>query len=265
MLKQLDLCSGVGAGFPLAGVQLGLELIGLCELDQYCRGILKKRFPGVTRFQDVKQYDWRFYTSRFKDKPDVLTTSPPCQPFSVRGKRLAADDERDCFPAVLRAIAVLYPDYIAIENVRGLLSCPYRPGDDRSYFGFLLEKLSEFGYDAEWICLSSGRFASPFLRERLLLVAVSHRVKLDWQRAASWDYYLREQAKADGSNFPRGVPKTGGAGEFLRSAYGVDGSIGTKVGNGINRQRRAALGNCLDPRIARIALERVLYLDGLRA
>ncbi|MEH2252307.1 hypothetical protein [Nostoc sp.] len=40
MFRQLDLCSGVGAGFCLAGLQHGFNLIGTAEIDEYCSGIL---------------------------------------------------------------------------------------------------------------------------------------------------------------------------------------------------------------------------------
>jgi site-specific DNA-cytosine methylase len=45
-MRQLDLCSGVGAGFGIAGLRAGWELVGICENDNYCTDILSKRFPG---------------------------------------------------------------------------------------------------------------------------------------------------------------------------------------------------------------------------
>jgi DNA (cytosine-5)-methyltransferase 1 len=104
---------------------------------------------------------------------DVLTASPPCQPFSINGKGLGATDERDCFPAVLESIARINPKFFCIENVTGLLTCPNYPGQPSgSYFRGVVATIDSYGYDAEWICVCSGHFTAPFLRERLLLVGI---------------------------------------------------------------------------------------------
>ncbi|NEP43141.1 MAG: DNA cytosine methyltransferase [Okeania sp. SIO2H7] len=98
MLKQLDLYSGVGVGFLLAGAALGFRLICFAETDKYCRGILGKRF-GTPIYGDVNTVFWESL-----NKPDIITASPPCQPFSICGRRGGASDDRDCFSAVFRAI-----------------------------------------------------------------------------------------------------------------------------------------------------------------
>jgi DNA (cytosine-5)-methyltransferase 1 len=197
MLNQLDLCSGIGAGFPLAATQLGgFHLVGLCECDEWCQSILKLRYPGVPIISDVKRYDFSSSNKyrRYTDI-DLVTGSPPCQPFSIEGKRQGADDPRNCFPAVTHAIAKLQPKFFCIENVTGLLNCPYKPGASRSYFRYVLGYLSEFGFDCEWVCISSGHFSAPFRRERVLLVGVSRRLELQWQRATPWINQIREQVE----------------------------------------------------------------------
>jgi DNA (cytosine-5)-methyltransferase 1 len=44
----------------------------------------------------------------------------PCPPFSIAGKQLGRDDERDLFPVALRLIAEAKPTAVMLENVRGL-------------------------------------------------------------------------------------------------------------------------------------------------
>lgn len=58
------------------------------------------------------------------DRPwvDLFWASPPCQPFSQAGKQKGAQDERNQWPATLRAIDVMQPRWFIMENVRGLLS-----------------------------------------------------------------------------------------------------------------------------------------------
>lgn len=259
MLKQLDLCSGVGAGFPLAGLQLrGFQLAGLCECNEFCRDRLRDRFPGVPIYPDVRSLQLR------KGEFDVVTASPACQPFSVEGQRRGKEDERDCFPHLVRAIAATKPKFFAFENVPGLLSCPYRKGGSSGgYFRQLLASIHKSGYDAEWLCVSSGHFAAPWKRERLLLVGISRSLELHWERATPWTEQARSQLEAEKLSQEQSGVQPGLAGVQLRLTSRLDISIGVKSGNSISRARREALGNALDPRVAAIALRRILYLSQL--
>lgn len=268
-IAQLDLCSGVGAGFPAAGIVAGgFALVGLCDLiadreHGYIRDILLQRFPCIPIFHDVRERShWESWRGQL---PSLISASPPCPPFSVEGKRLGADDPRDCIPAVMDAIAILRPKFAVIENVPGLLTCPTRQGEPPgSYFRHLLRTLDTIGYDAEWICVSSAYFETPWIGARLLLVATSRRVVQQFsQEPSPWYEQVRGQVQAVGvtpeesSSQPR-IFRGG-----FRVADWVDRPIGVKSGDSVVRQRRSALGNCLDPRLAAIALKRVLYLNSL--
>ncbi len=140
-LRQLDLCSGVGVGFPLSGIITGkVQLCGLCEIDSFCKEILQKRFPGVPIYNSVRDLGIQ------KGEIDTITASPPCQPFSLEGKRLGKADERDCIPAVLRLVARIQPKFFCLENVPGLLSAPQYPGEKPgTYFQQMLQQLYECG------------------------------------------------------------------------------------------------------------------------
>ena len=259
-LKLIDLCSGIGAGFPLAAtVQGQFEIIGLCENDQFCRNILGKRFPRVPIYDDVRSLD----CSQI-ERPTIITASPPCQAFSIcKRNRLGADDERDCFPAILRAIAALRPRYFAIENVLGLLSCPYRRNLGKSsYFGNLVWLLSELGFDVQWGSISSGHFGSPWKRERLLILGVA-RGTISWAEGWStpWPNQIRESIEKYGDFAKARGVQSPVSRESLQSTVGLDGPIGVPSGNRVNRKRRAALGNSLDWRVAACTLERILYWE----
>ncbi|MBV6628244.1 MAG: DNA cytosine methyltransferase [Rivularia sp. (in: Bacteria)] len=167
---MLDLCSGIGGGFPLCGITTGkVQLCGLCEIDSFCKQILQKRFPGVPIYNDVR--DLRIQ----KGEIDTITASPPCQPFSVEGHRRGGADERDCIPAVLQLVSRIQPKFFCLENVPGLLSAPQYPGDKPgTYFLQMLRQLYEYGYDAEWIVIGTRfRFGTKWSGERLLFIATS--------------------------------------------------------------------------------------------
>jgi len=196
---------------------------------------------------------------------DFISSSPPCQPFTVEGKRLGSADERDCIGAVLRQIRLIQPKFALLENVPGLLSAPFVPGNEPgTYFRQMLRELWSSGYDAEWVVVGTAEYSTLWSGERLLLVATSRSVVEKFRiEPTAWKYQIRSSSEEAG-NYPekRGL-QSRVARSAVRTTTGLDIAPGTPSGNGITRARRAALGNCLDPRLAAIALRRVLYLNGL--
>ncbi|WP_414620870.1 DNA cytosine methyltransferase [Calothrix sp. CCY 0018] len=258
-LRQLDLCSGVGAGFPLSGIiTRKVNLCGLCEIDSWCREILQQRFPGVPIYNDVREFP------RVQGI-DCITSSPPCQSFTVEGKRLGGADNRDCIPAILRLVSTIQPKFFCLENVPGLLSAPQYPGEKPgTYFKQMLWQLCECGYDAQWIVVGTRfKFGTRWSGKRLLLVATSRSIELEWERTTSWEYQIGSQSQETGIDWQeRSIqPRMAGAG--IWTANRLDRSPGTPSGNRTNRARRAALGNCLDTRLGQIVWRRILYLNSL--
>ncbi|MBE9216807.1 DNA cytosine methyltransferase [Plectonema cf. radiosum LEGE 06105] len=257
-LRQLDLCSGVGAGFPLAGLQLGgFKLIGFSEIDEYCSDLLaaalryrlSSLYPGVHNYGCIKSLAFEGGWGLKPGEIEIITGSPPCQPFSIQGKRLAAADERNCFPALLRIVENYKPKYLCIENVRGLLNCPSNPGSDKSYFGYVLKELYRCGYDAEWLCVSSGHFASPFDRGRLLLVARSHGI-IYKREPSPWTEQVREFFEKERADQERRSVKPGYPLSVVRNPGDLARPLGIPNRNSAIRKQRSAAGNLLDSRIA---------------
>ena len=52
-MKMLDLFSGVG-GFSLAAEWVGIETVAFCERDPYCQKVLKRHWPDVPIFDDIR-------------------------------------------------------------------------------------------------------------------------------------------------------------------------------------------------------------------
>ncbi|MBW4608196.1 MAG: DNA cytosine methyltransferase [Hassallia sp. WJT32-NPBG1] len=263
-MRQLDLCSGVGAGFCYAGLQLGFSLVGTAETDGYCNDILFNRYPGVHNYGDVRSLA---FDGGFGLKPgaiDIITASPPCPPFSGEGLRLGASDSRDCFPSVLRIINNYQPRFAAIENVTGLLDCPTYPGEPAgSYFRGVLRTLDSIGYDAEWLTVGTGYVGGPFIRERVLLVAVARSIKLNWKGTTPWTDQARRRIEEIRLAAKKRGAEPGYPMSVVRNPANLARPLGVKSRNGIIRKQRAAAGNMLDPRVASIALSRILYLQSI--
>ena len=151
-----SLFSGIG-GLDLGLERAGMEVIWQSEIDPYCNKILKKHWPEVTNYGNIKEIDWATV-----QRPDVVCGGYPCQPFSTAGKRKGTDDPRHLWPWVRDAISELRPTYAILENVRGHLS-----------MGGLqvIGELAQIGYDAEWRVVSAAGMGAPHRRERIIIVA----------------------------------------------------------------------------------------------
>jgi DNA (cytosine-5)-methyltransferase 1 len=169
---SLEICAGAG------GQALGLEMagfgpIGLVELDSDACTTLRANRPSWAVMQrDVRDVEGRHYRGI-----DLLAGGVPCPPFSMAGKQLGPDDERDLFPEALRLIRETKPAAVMLENVRGFASDKFI-----SYRRDLLEQLEHLGYRPDWRVLEASQFGVPQLRPRFVLVALRPRVfdKFRW-------------------------------------------------------------------------------------
>lgn len=113
-MRVLDLFSGIG-GFSLGLERAGMETVAFCETDSYCQKILKKHWPGVPVYDDVRSLN-------YDGAVDLICGGYPCQPFSVAGKRKGVEDDRHLWPAMFSLIQKYRPAWVIGENVAGHVS-----------------------------------------------------------------------------------------------------------------------------------------------
>src|SRR4051812_23249861 len=113
-LTVLELCTG-GGGQALGLEMAGFECVGAVENDLHACTTLRQNRPSWSvRQSDVQQFSGKEFRG-----VDLLAAGVPCPPFSVAGKQLGGDDERDLFPEALRIIEEAQPAAILLENVAG--------------------------------------------------------------------------------------------------------------------------------------------------
>ena len=158
----LELCGGAG-GQALGLEQAGFEHAGLVEIDKHCCQTLRINRPHWNVIeQDIRTFD----SSEFRGV-DLVAGGLPCPPFSVAGKQLGKNDERNLFPEAVRIVEQCRPRAVMIENVRGILDAVFE--DYRKHVEKQLERL---GYKPEWRLFNAVDFGVPQLRPRVLFVAV---------------------------------------------------------------------------------------------
>jgi DNA (cytosine-5)-methyltransferase 1 len=161
-LTCLEICAGAG-GQSLGLEQAGFSHVAAVEIDPDACATLRLNRPHWT----VANLDvHRFGGAGFRGV-DLLAGGVPCPPFSIAGKQLGADDERDLFPQALRLAAECEPTAVMLENVRGLSTARFA-----GYRGQVLDRLHELGYQTDWQVLNASEFGVPQLRPRFILVAL---------------------------------------------------------------------------------------------
>jgi DNA (cytosine-5)-methyltransferase 1 len=179
MIKVGSDFSGVGA-FNQALMRLGVEYqeIFACDMDKYARQTFIHNY-GEPKYYPTNVYDREIPSESL----DIYMTSPPCQAFSLAGKRLGKDDKRGIlFFNSLEFIQVNKPRYFIFENVKGLLSDD--GGKTFSEWVNLLGGKSVNGlpvifpyedsvpYHLYWKVLNAKEHGVPQNRERVFLIGI---------------------------------------------------------------------------------------------
>lgn len=195
--------------------------------------------------------EFRWYPNK---GADLFAGGVPCPPFSVAGKQLGENDERDLFPEALRLIREIDPKAVMLENVRGIFDKCF---DD--YRTRIRTSLEDLGYRVYWELLNASDYSVPQLRPRAILIAIKKEIGNDfsylqkseqivtvgdalhdllaekgWKKSKEW----KEQASTIAPTIVGGSKKHGGPdlgptrAKKAWEAFGVDGrGIGNEAPN----------------------------------
>jgi DNA (cytosine-5)-methyltransferase 1 len=163
-LRVLDLFSGIGGFSQGLGLTGGFETAAFCEIEKYPVSQLKKNFPGVPIYDDIKRLTAERLVSDGIGTIDVITGGYPCQPFSVAGKQKGEKDDRHLWPSMLEIIAQVRPTWVICENVTGHIAL----GLDQ-----VLLDLENEGYSSRTFIIPACSVNAPHRRDRLWIVAHS--------------------------------------------------------------------------------------------
>ena len=160
-MTHASLFSGIG-GFDLAAEWAGWTNSFNCEIDPFCRRILKYHFPNAEQYADIRTTDFTIWRGRI----DVLTGGFPCQPFSLAGKRKGTEDERYLWPEMLRVIRTVRPRWVVGENVFGIVNW-----SEGMVFDEVCSDLEAAGYAVQPYIIPACGVGAPHRRDRRWFVA----------------------------------------------------------------------------------------------
>ncbi|ELZ14050.1 modification methylase XorII [Natrinema thermotolerans DSM 11552] len=168
--KVVDLFSGVG-GLSLGISEAGADVVLAVDNNEKALEAYNSNFPDkITKNLDLStadQDDILSNTGITKEEVDIVTGGPPCQGFSVMGKRDPDDERNNLLLKYAEHISGLSPDYFVMENVKGLMS-----GDKREFLEEFLNEIRSAGYNiVEPIqVLDAAEFGVPQYRERVIVL-----------------------------------------------------------------------------------------------
>ena len=161
-LTCVEICAGAG-GQALGLAMAGFVHVALVEYEaDYCNTLKQNRPEWNVICADVRNFDGKPY-----EGVDLLAGGVPCPPFSIAGKQLGKDDERDLFPEALRLIKEIKPRAVMLENVRGFLDNGFS-----EYRQYILKSIEKLGYDTQIKLLNASDFGVPQLRPRVVIVGI---------------------------------------------------------------------------------------------
>ena len=164
VMRLLDLFSGIG-GFSYAAEKLvgGYETVAFCEQDKFCQQVLRKHWPHVPIYDDVRTID----ATRLGNI-DIVAGGFPCQAVSQAGLQKATEDDRWLWDEMLRIIQDCKPRWVIGENVVGLININQ---------GILFEQvqtdLEKEGYSVQSVVIPACAKNAPHRRDRVWIVGNS--------------------------------------------------------------------------------------------
>jgi DNA (cytosine-5)-methyltransferase 1 len=179
MLRVGSDFSGVGA-FNQALIRLGVEYkeVFACDMDKFARETFIHNY-GEPEYYPTNVYDREIPSESL----DIYMTSPPCQAFSLAGKRLGKDDKRGIlFFNSHEFIQVNKPRFFIFENVKGLLSddggrtfqewVNMLGGKSVNGVPVLFPYDDSVPYHLYWQVLNAKHHGVPQNRERVFLIGI---------------------------------------------------------------------------------------------
>lgn len=175
--SAISLFSGCG-GFSLGFSSAGFDVKGFLELDPGLRDIYKENFPDSIEMggdiTEIGKDDFLRYHKIFGEV-DVIIGGPPCQGFSLSGKRDVNDPRNNLFKNYLGFVDAFRPKIAIMENVRLLSSMKNLEG---GLVKLDIEKdMKSHGYNVKSFEVNAKEYGVPQHRERIIFIAIRDDLK----------------------------------------------------------------------------------------
>ena len=185
-ILSIDIFAGCG------GMSLGLHKSGIKGLLAIEKNDLAFETLKFNLIDKNKHYKWASWLEKrehdinkilgdfskelksLKGKVDLVVGGPPCQGFSLAGRRDKKDKRNELVKSYLKFIKIVTPKFLLFENVRGF-DIGFRKcngGRETPYSEYVVKQLEKLGYVVRSEVVSFSKFGVPQRRKRIIIVGV---------------------------------------------------------------------------------------------
>ena len=162
-LVAIDLfcgCGGFSYGFQQAGFDMALGI----DMWKDATVTYKHNFPNACVINEditsISSDDILSKLNMSADDIDVIIGGPPCQGFSVSGKRMIDDPRNKLYKSYVKVVSIVKPKFFVMENVKGM----------KSVSSQVIEDFTKIGYSVSCRILNAKDYGVPQNRERLIFI-----------------------------------------------------------------------------------------------
>lgn len=164
----VDLFCGAGGfskGFELEGFE---SVLAIDKWDDAVNTYNYNRDNKIALSIDINNYTNEMIESKMNDyNISGVIGGPPCQGFSLVGKREIGDERNSLYLQYVRFVKIIQPKFFILENVKGLLSM-----EDGFYKDDIIKRFSELGYNVCYKLMKASDYGVPQSRERVFFIGL---------------------------------------------------------------------------------------------
>ena len=168
-------CGGLCYGIEAAG----FDIVATNELEESYKDIYRLNFPSAeflpNDITEISDADIEQLCSKF-ESIDLMIGGPPCQGFSLAGKRDVNDSRNTLFENYLHIAELTQPTVILMENVRLLTSMKDPNGEFVSKR--ILERFKSIGYESSFFEVNAKDYGVPQHRERVIFIGIKSELNI---------------------------------------------------------------------------------------
>lgn len=149
---------------------------------------------------DINQIltDYEPQLEKLRGKISLVAGGPPCQGFSMAGRRNENDSRNDLINSYIRFVELVQPKIIFFENVKGF-TMEFKKNSEKgiAYSSLVTKKLDDAGYYVKGKLVNFGEFGVPQKRTRFILVGIRKDIKKSSQEKVDAFFTMLEANKFD--------------------------------------------------------------------
>lgn len=177
----VDFFCGAG-GLSLGFVKGGYRVIFANDHEDVCIDTYSYNHPEVSN-KSIVEGDIREIVNNVEDfiseDVDIVVGGPPCQGFSSANQQRIIDDPRnELYKYFIKAVEILSPKFVVMENVRGMLPYANQIKEDYQNIKSFKNKIN-YTYDIDCRVLTSNDYGVAQKRHRLIFIAIRKDISLE--------------------------------------------------------------------------------------